>query len=71
MKNKQTGTNIHLEQPYYLHPKSWKYGGSVFGTGFAGGTKQSNPLHVISQIFRFGNYCLQVIIMGDYKQLLV
>ena len=36
---KKNGTNIHLEHPYYLHPKTWKNGGSVFGTGFAGGTK--------------------------------
>ena len=29
--------NIHLEQPFYLLTKTWKYGGSVFGTDFAGG----------------------------------
>ena len=29
-------TNIHLEQPFYLLTKTWKYGGSVLGTEVAG-----------------------------------
>ena len=32
-------TNIHLEQPFYLLTKTWKLGGSVFGTKVAGGAK--------------------------------
>ena len=30
-------TKIHLEQPFYLLTKTWKYGGSVFGTQVARG----------------------------------
>ena len=29
-------TNIHLEEPYYLLTKTWKYGGCVFGLEVAG-----------------------------------
>ena len=33
--------------------------------------KQSNPLSLTSHISRFENYCLQLIIMGNYMQVLV
>ena len=33
--------------------------------------KQSNPLNLTSHIFRCKNYCLLLIIIGDYMQLLV
>ena len=29
-------TNIHLEEPFYLLTKTWKYGGCVFGPAVAG-----------------------------------
>ena len=29
-------TNIHLEEPFYLLTKTWKYGGCVFGSEVAG-----------------------------------
>ena len=32
-------TNIHLDQPFYLFTKTWKYDGSVFGTEVAGGAQ--------------------------------
>ena len=32
-------SNIHLKQLVYLHPKTWKYGGSVFGIEVAGGAQ--------------------------------
>ena len=33
--------------------------------------KQSGPLNVPSDIFRFDNYCIQLIIVDDNMQLLV
>ena len=32
----QIETNIHLEEPFYLLTKTWKYGGCVFGPEVAG-----------------------------------
>ena len=36
-------TNIHLEQPFYLLTKTWKHGGSVFGTEVARGDQTVTP----------------------------
>ena len=33
---KKIETNIHLEEPFYLLTKTWKYGGCVFGPEAAG-----------------------------------
>ena len=54
-KHKQT--NIHLQQPFYLLTKTWKYGGRVFGKEVAGGA-QSNSIKWGWNIFRFNNYYL-------------
>ena len=65
--DEKNGTNIHLEHPYYLHPKTGSMVAVCLVQGLLEVLKQSNPLHLISQIFRFDNYCLKVkvIIMGD------
>ena len=64
-------SNIHLEQPFYLLIKTWKCGGGLFGFAVPGGAQTQQPLNVTSDIFRFDNYCLQLVTMDDFMQLFV
>ena len=43
----------------------------MFGTEVAGGAQTGLPLNVTSDIFRFDKYCLMLITMDDYMQLMV
>ena len=64
-------TNKYLKQPLYLFTKTWKYGGSVFGTEVAEELKQSNPLNVIGIFSSFITITFSLIIMDSYMQLLM